>query len=102
MASRFRYHKRAFLAPKSSRSTAFVMAEVESSEGGAYQLGTYMLVLGDCHRRIELDFSLSTPYTRKESLAKADQLFEMIKAFHESLHAEAKMIEREEQQGRKK
>ena len=52
-----------------------------------------MLILGDCHRRIELDFSLSTAYTRKESLAKADQLFEVIKAFHEGLHAEAKLIE---------
>jgi hypothetical protein len=102
MALRFRYHKRAFLARKSSRSTAFVMAEVESSEGGVYQLGTYMLVLADCHRRIELDFSVSTAYTRKESLAKADQLFEVIKAFHEGLHAEATLIEMEKQQGRQK
>ena len=71
------------------------MAEVESSEGGIYPLGTHMLVLADCHRRIELDFSLSTAYTRKQSLAKADQLFEVIKAFHEGFHAEAKLIERE-------
>ena len=101
MALRFRYHKRAFLAPKSSRSTAFVMAEVESSEGGVYELGTYMLVVADCHRRIELDFSLSTAYTRKARLAKADQLFDVIKAFHEGLHAEAKLIEKEKQQGGK-
>ena len=93
----FRYHKRAFLAPKSSRSTAFVMAEVESSEGGTYQLGTYMLVLADCHRRIELDFSLSRAHTRKESLAKADRLFEVIKGFHEGLHAEATLIEKKKQ-----
>ena len=102
MALRFRYHKRAFLASKSSRSTAFVMAEVESSEDGVYPLGTYMLVLADCHRRIELDFSLSTASTRKESLAKADQLFEVIKAFNQGLHAEAKLIETEQQPGDKK
>ena len=102
MPPRFRYHKRAFLAPKSSRSTAFVMAEVESSDGGVYPLGTYMLVLADCRRRIELDFSLSTAYTRRESLAKADQLFEVIKAFHEGLHAEATLIEKGKQQGSQK
>jgi hypothetical protein len=60
-----------------------------------------MLVLADCHRRIELDFSLSSGHTRKESLAKADQLFEVIKAFHEGLHAEATLIEKEKQQGPK-
>ena len=58
-----------------------------------------MLVLADCHRRIELDFSLSSAYTRKQSLAKADQLFEVIKAFHAGLHAEATMIEKKAQQG---
>lgn len=71
MPPRFRYHKRAFLAPKSSRSTAFVLAEVESSDGGVYPLGTDMLVLADCRRRIELDFSLSSAHTPKENLAKA-------------------------------
>jgi hypothetical protein len=70
------------------------MAEVESSDGGNYRLGTYVLVLADCHRRIELDFSLSTAYTRNASLAKADLLFEVVKAFHEGLHAEVALIEK--------
>ena len=93
MVAQFRYRKRTFLAPPSSRTTSFIMAEVESSNGGSYPLGTYMLVLADCHRRIELDFSLSTASARKESLAKADFLFQVVKAFHEGLHEEAGLIE---------
>lgn len=90
---RFRYQKRAFLAPASSRTTSYVFAEVESSDGGTYELGNYILVLADCRRRIELEFALS-PHCRKESLAKVDLLFEVLSAFREALHAEGAAIEK--------
>jgi hypothetical protein len=90
---RFRYQKRVFRAPASSRTTSYIFCEVESSNGGTYELGNYMLVMADCRRRIELEFALS-PHYRKESLAKVDLLFEGLSAFREGLHAEAAAIEK--------
>jgi hypothetical protein len=92
--AQFRYRKRTFLAPVSSRTTSYIVAEVESSDGGTYELGTYMLMLADCRRSIELEFALTTAYSRKKSLAKVDLLFEVLSAFREGLHAEATLIEK--------
>lgn len=90
----FRYRKRTFLAPVSSGTTSYIRAEIESSDDGAYDLGTYMLVLADCHRQIILEFPLGQRRMRKQSLAKADLLAEVITTFRDALHAEAKLIEK--------
>ena len=91
---RFRYRKRAFLAPASADATSFVWAEVESSDNGDYKLGNYVLIVADCSRRIQLEFPLSTSRVRRESLAKVDLLFEVLSAFRDALHAEASLIEK--------
>ena len=36
--------------------TSYILAEVESSRGGEYKWGHYMLTIADCRRRIQLEF----------------------------------------------
>jgi hypothetical protein len=91
----FRYHKRKFLAPASSRTTSYIVAEVESSKDGAYAHGTNMLIIADCGRHIQLEFFLGNPRDRRQSLAKAELLAEVVDAFCQALHEEAKLIEQE-------
>ncbi len=88
----FRYHKRTFLAPASSRTSSYIVAEVESTQGGAYALGTNMLTIADCGRQIHLEFFLGNARDRQRSLAKAELLAEIINTFCESLREEAKLI----------
>ena len=88
----FRYHKRTFLAPASSRTSSYIVAEVESSEAGGYALGTNMLTIADCGRQIQLEFFLGNTRDRQRSLAKAELLAEIINTFCEALREEAKLI----------
>ncbi len=90
--STFTYRKRVFLSPVSTGYTSYVFAEVESSDGGEYKLGNYILILADCRRRIELEFFLGTARTRRQSLAKLDLLLEVLEAFRTALGTEAELI----------
>ena len=67
-----------FLASVSSGTTSYIMAEVESSRGGEYRLGHYMLTIADCRRRIQLEFFLGTVRARRESLRKLDLLLKVL------------------------
>jgi hypothetical protein len=87
------YRKRAFLNPISTGQPSFVFAVAESSEGGKKAYGNYVLTVADCKRMIELEFSLSDPRIRKQSLAKIDLLAEVINRFKDTLHAEAGLID---------
>ncbi|MGH9970341.1 MAG: hypothetical protein ACREBG_21470 [Pyrinomonadaceae bacterium] len=100
--STFLYRKRVFLSPASTGYTSYVLAEVQSSEGGEYKWGHYMLSLADCRRRIELEFFLGTARARRQSLAKVDLLLEVLNAFRAALSAEAQLITQFEREGRKK
>jgi hypothetical protein len=91
---RFRYQKRVFLHPPSAGKNSYVCAVAESSDDGSYDLGNYILTLADCHRVVEIEFPLTNPYLRKQSLAKADLLLEVLGAFRDGLHAEAELIEK--------
>jgi hypothetical protein len=88
----FSFRRRVFLASVSTGLTSYVFAEVESSNGGEYRYGHYMLSLADCRRRIELEFSLATSRARRESLAKLDLLIEVLSSFREALATEAQLI----------
>lgn len=90
--SRFSYRRRTFLAPASTGFTSYVLAEVESSGGGEYRCGHYMLTLADCRWRIDLEFCLSTALQRRQSLAKIDLLLEVLSAFRAALATEAQLI----------
>ena len=63
--SHFRYYKRTFLAHAASNTNSYVIAEVESSEAGTYRLGSNMLTIADCHKQIELEFSLESARARR-------------------------------------
>jgi hypothetical protein len=88
------YRKRAFLNPITTGKPSFVFAVAESSEGGKKAHGNYVLTIADCKRLVELEFPLSDPRLRKQSLAKIDLLAEVINRFNQTIHAEADLIGR--------
>ena len=88
------YRKRAFLNPISTGQPSFVFAVAESSEGGKDQCGNYVLTIADCKRMVELEFPLTSPRMRKQSLAKLDLLAEIVNRFRDAVHREATLIEK--------
>ena len=99
--SKFLYRKRVFLTPMSTGQTSYVFAEVESSDGGEYKWGHYMLSLADCRRRIELEFFLGTARARRQSLAKLDMLLQVLNAFRTALSSEAQLISEREKEAKR-
>jgi hypothetical protein len=89
------YRKRAFLNPISTGQPSFVFAVAESSEGGKKEYGNYVLTVADCKRMVELEFPLTSPRMRKQSLAKLDLLAHVINRFRDAVHNEAKLIDRQ-------
>lgn len=87
------YRKRAFLNPISTGKPSFISAVAESSEGGKDECGNYVLTVADCKRMVELEFPLTSPRLRKQSLAKIDLLADVINRFRDALHGEAKLID---------
>lgn len=64
------YRKRVFLNPISQSAPSFIQAVADSSDEGTYLLGSYVLIIADCHRNIMLEFSLANAQQRKMSLDK--------------------------------
>jgi len=98
--SSFTFRKRVFLASVSTGFTSYVFAEVESSQGGKYKCGHYMLSIADCRRRIQIEFFLGTAHARRQSLAKLDLLVEVLTAFRLALRKEAQLITESEKEGK--
>jgi len=90
---RFAYRKRVFLHPPTTGKNSYLCAIAESSYGGKIKDGDYVLILADCHRAVEIEFSLVSEKERKESLAKIDTLAEIVNRLREALHREAEAIE---------
>lgn len=86
------YRKRVFLASISTGHTSYILTEAESSRGGEYKWGHYMLTMADCRRRIQLEFFLGTIRARRESLRKIDLLIKQLEQFRTALRAEANLI----------
>jgi hypothetical protein len=89
----FTYRKRSFLNPVSTGHTAYILAEAESSSNGEYKWGHYMLILADCHHRIELEFFLGNKQARRRSLAKINLLIDTLTCFRDALAKESNLIE---------
>ena len=87
------YRKRAFLNPISTGEPSFVFAVADSSKEGKEAAGNYVLTVADYSRIIELEFPLTSPRMRKQSLAKIDLLADVVNRFKETSHAEAKLID---------
>ena len=98
--SKFLLRKRMFLASVSTGTTSYILAEVESSRGGEYKWGHYMLTIADCRRRIQLEFFLGTVRARRESLRKLDLLLKVLGSFRNALIAEAQAITEYERTGK--
>lgn len=96
MKNPFSLRKRVFLNPASSGTTSYVFAEVESSRGGQYKWGHYMLTLADCRRRIQIEFFIGTLRARRESLRKIDLLIKRLEEFRAALQKETALIEQYE------
>ena len=96
MKSPFSLRKRVFLNRVSTGTTSFIFAEVESSRGGEYKWGHYMLTLADCRRRIQLEFFIGTLRARRESLRKIDLLIKRLEEFRTALQKEVGLIEQYE------
>ena len=90
--NKFLLRKRMFLASASSGTTSYILAEVESSSGGEYKWGHYMLTIADCRRCIQLEFFLGTVRARRESLRKVDLLLKVLGSFRNALLSEAQAI----------
>ncbi len=86
------YRKRTFLASISTGHASYILTEVESSRGGEYKWGHYMVTIADCRRRIQLEFFLGTMRARRESLRKLDLLLNVLNSFRKALLAEAQLI----------
>ena len=86
------YRKRVFLASISTGHTSYILTEAESSRGGEYKWGHYMLTMADCRRRIQLEFFLGTIRARRESLRKIDLLIKLLEQFRTALRTEAGLI----------
>ena len=86
------YRKRTFLASVSTGHTSYILTEVESSRGGEYKWGHYMVTIADCRRRIQLEFFLGTLRARRESLRKLDLLLNVLNSFRKTLLTEAQLI----------
>ena len=98
--NKFLLRKRMFLASVSTGTTSYILAEVESSRGGEYKWGHYMLTFADCRRRIQLEFFLGTVRARRESLRKLDLLLKVLGSFRNALIAEAQAITEYERSGK--
>jgi len=92
----FSLRKRVFLNSASSGTTSFIFTEVESSRGGEYKWGHYMLTLADCRRRIQLEFFLGTLRSRRQSLKKIDLLIKRLEEFRAALQKEATLMQQYE------
>ena len=96
------YRRRVFLASISTGHTSYILTEAESSRGGEYKWGHYMLTMADCRRRIQLEFFLGTIRARRESLRKIDLLIKQLEQFRAALRTEAGLIHQYEAKQRSK
>jgi hypothetical protein len=87
------YRKRVFLNPISLSQPSYIQAIADSSDEGTYKLGSYVLIIADCHRNIMLEFGLMNDRQRKLSLDKLDRLAKVVNEFRDAVRAEAKLIE---------
>ena len=99
--NKFLLRKRMFLTSASTGQTSYILAEVESSRGGEYKWGHYMLTIADCRRRIQLEFFLGTVRARRESLRKLDLLLKVLGSFRNALISEAQAITEYERAGKR-
>jgi hypothetical protein len=96
------YRKRIFLNPISDGAPAFIQAVADSSDDGRYKLGNYLLIIGDCNRRITLEFPLSSKKARDKARAKIERFTAVVNEFREHVIKESEAIDNAEKTHRKR
>lgn len=98
--SHYKYIRREFLnnEPDELVHTSYVMGFVVNSHRGK-ALADAMLHIADCRRVVVLNFFLSRPEARAQSLKKIDLLLEVLTQFKKALLREARAIEKAETEG---
>ena len=95
----FTFRKRSFLNPTSTGYASYILAEVESSDGGAYKWGNYLLTLADCKRVVQFEFFLGTKQARRMALRKINLLINVLTRFRDALEKDIALIEKGESRG---
>jgi hypothetical protein len=95
----FTFRKRTFLNPVTTGESSYVLAEVESSQDGAYRWGNNLLTLADCKRVIQFEFFLGTKEARRIALKKINLLIDVLTRFRDALTKEIALIEKGEGRG---
>lgn len=95
MKTIYSFRRRTFLNPVATNQTSYILAHVESSRGGEYDLGDNLIHLADCRHRIELEFFLGTKRDRAISLKKINLLIDAFTQFREALTKEITLIEKD-------
>jgi hypothetical protein len=98
--SHYKFVRREFLntEPDEVVHTSYVMGFVVNSHRGK-SLADAMLHIADCRRVVVLNFFLSRPEARAQSLKKIDLLLEVLTQFKKALLREARAIEKAETEG---
>lgn len=89
----YAFSKRAFLNPASTHLTSYIQAYVQTGRDGPDKWGDNMVLIADCKRVVELEFSLGTKRHRRISLAKIDLLINVLTQFRTALVNEIRSIE---------
>ena len=90
------YLKRVFLNPIREGAPSFIQAVADDSDEGTYKIGNYLLIIADCHRRITLEFALSSKKARQQARAKVDRLAQVVNGFRENMIKELELIDNAE------
>ena len=90
----YAFSKRAFLNPASTHLTSYIQAYVQSGD----KWGDNTVLIADCKRVVQLEFSLGTKRHRRLSLAKIDLLIDILTQFRAALAEEIRSIEAGKQQ----
>jgi hypothetical protein len=94
MRNIYSFRKRAFLDPISTHNTSYIFAHVQSTDNGEYRWGDNLLYVGDCRRRIALEFFLGNARARRISLKKINLLIDTLTSFRDALQKEIALIEK--------
>ena len=96
MDTPYKYIRREFLNDKDLVHTSWILAHVESSFNGEYGTGENIVYIGDCYRRIRLEFFLGRPEARAQSIRKLTVLLDVLVQFKKALLKEVRLIEKTE------
>jgi hypothetical protein len=83
------YRKRQFI---SRESDSFISMVIEDTVEGTYLLGTNLITLADCKRRVEFEFPLTNARLARNSIRKAELLAQAFAEYRDVLKKESEHL----------